>query len=141
MPYLDCNIPSNIYYTFADSEILNFVWTASDINVFVILSNCLLKSMQKQGSKRTPIISILNKIFDKRFTVFNFFADTGVNFIKLFSLPLIRTRHIQVCLLHSLFLLLAFDLSICLPVFSWVVFLYCNFTLIWCYFRNWYLCI
>ena len=72
------------------------------------LLNRFFKRMQKQGSKHRSIASMLNKIFGKYFTVFNVFADTAANFIKNFSLPQIRTIHIHVSLLHSLFLLLAF---------------------------------
>ena len=67
--------------------------------------------MKKEGSKHV----MLNKIFGKHFTVFNVFAHTTANFIKLFPLPSIRTIHIHTCLLHSLFLLfVVFCLFLCL---------------------------
>ena len=84
----------------------------SDINIVVTLFN----QNPKKVNKHRSIISLLKKIFDKHFTVFNVFADTAANFIKNFSLPRIRTIHIHVCLLHSLFLLLV--LFVCLFVYS-----------------------
>ena len=57
----------------------------------------------------------MNKIFSKHITVFKVFADTVPNkFIKLFSLPWIRTMHIRVCLLYSLFQLFNYFLIVCL---------------------------
>ena len=61
---------------------------------------------QKQGSKHRFIISLLNKIF----TLFNVFANTPANFNQ-FSLPWIRTIHIQFFLLYSLFLWLVLLLA------------------------------
>ena len=40
--------------------------------------------MQKQKNKQRSRTYMLNKIFDKHSTVFNVFADTAANFIKLF---------------------------------------------------------
>ena len=79
-------IPSTIYYASIDYKILRFNRTTSDMNTFVTLSNLLLKRMQKHGSKHRSIISILNKIFGKNFTVLKVFSDTAANFIELFSL-------------------------------------------------------
>ena len=100
--YLDSNIPLDIYY----ASILSgrFARTTSDINTFVTLSHRLLKKMQKQ-SKHRAIRSLLNGIFGKHVTLFNVFADAAANFINFFSLPWIRTKHINNSLLHSLFLL------------------------------------
>ena len=81
----------------------------------LLISKCFLKIIQKQGSQYRSIISTLNKIFEKHFIVFNVFPDIATNFIKLFSLIWIRTTHIHVCKLHSLFLLLV-RLFICLSV-------------------------
>ena len=82
MPHLGSNIPSNIYYASIGSEVSKFARTTSNINNFVTLSNRLLKKMQKEGSKHRSTISMLHKIFGKRFTVFNIFEYTAVNFIK-----------------------------------------------------------
>ena len=109
MPYLDNNIPSNIYCEFIGCEILRFARTTSDINCFVIHSNRLLKRMQKEGGKHRYIISMLNKI--KFSLVFNILAGTAANFIRLFSLPQIRVIYMHGCLLHSLFLLFDFLLD------------------------------
>ena len=84
---------------------LRFARTPLDINTFVTLFNCLLKGSQKQRSKYRSIISMLNKIFSKHFTVFNVFVDITANIIKLFSLPWIRTIHTHIFLLHSLLIL------------------------------------
>ena len=69
---------------------------------------------------------MLNKIFDKQFTICNVFAGTRTNLIKLFLLPWIRTIHIHVCLLPlhvCLFpLLLLFCLFFCL--FLWLSYYY-----------------
>ena len=69
---------------------------------------------------------MLNKIFDKQFTICNVFAGTRANLIKLFLLPWIRTIHIHVCLLPlhvCLFpLLLLFCLFFCL--FLWLSYYY-----------------
>ena len=46
--------------------------------------------MQKQGSIHRSVISMLNKILDNHFTISNNYADTAVNFIKLFLFPWIR---------------------------------------------------
>ena len=51
---------------------------------------------------------MVNKIFGKHFKVFSVFVDTTANFIKLFSLRWIRTAHIHVFLLRSLFVLFGF---------------------------------
>ena len=67
MPYLDSNVPSNIYYAFIDPTILSFFRPISDISDFFTLSNQHLKRMQKQGIKYRSIISILKKIFGKFF--------------------------------------------------------------------------
>ena len=123
MPHLDSNNPSNIYYASIDSKMLRFARSTLDINTFVTLSNHILTRMQKQGSKHRSIIFKLNKIFGKHFTVFNIFADTAANFIKLFSLHWIRNIHIEICL-HSLFLLLFFT---CL--FVWILFA-CSFVFV-----------
>ena len=114
MPHLDSNNPSNIYYASIDSKMLRFARSTLDINTFVTLSNHILTRMQKQGSKHRSIIFKLNKIFGKHFTVFNIFADTAANFIKLFSLHWIRNIHIEICL-HSLFLFV-FYLFVCLNI-------------------------
>ena len=109
MPHLDNNIPSNIYNASMGSEILKFPVTTSDINTFVTLSLRFIKRIQKQRSKHRSILSMLNKIFGKP-TLFNVFGDTdtAANFIKLFLLPWIKTIHVHVCLLHSLFVLFIF---------------------------------
>ena len=93
---------------------VSFTSTTSDMDTFATVSNCPLKRMQKQGSKRSSIISMLNKVFGKCLAVFNNFADTTVNFIKYFLLPGIGTIHIYVSLLHRLFLLFVFCLFVCL---------------------------
>ena len=115
MPYLNGKISSNIYYTSVGSEVLRLARSTSDINVFVTLSNCLLKRIQEKGSKHRSMISMLNKIFGKDSTIFSVFADTAANFIKPSSLPWNRTIHIHVYLLQNLFLLFAF-LVVCLLV-------------------------
>ena len=124
MPHMNSNIPSNIYYASIDSS-----RTTSDINTFITLSNCLLKRIQKQGSKHKSITSILNKIFGKHFTVFNVSADTAANFIKLFSLPRIRTMHIHVCLLQSLFLLFVVCLLVCFRGYHVIITSVCHLSL------------
>ena len=108
MSHLESNISSNIYYLYLGSEILRFGRTASDIYTFVTLSNRLLKRMHKQGIEHRSIIPVLNKIFCRHFTVFNVFADTAANHIKLFSMSWTRTIHIEVSLLHRLLLLFSF---------------------------------
>ena len=60
MSCLDSNIPSNVYYASIGSEILRFARTTSDENIFVTLSNPVLKRMHKQGSKYRSIIYMLN---------------------------------------------------------------------------------
>ena len=105
MPYLDSNIPSNIYYESIGSGILRFARTTSYINTFVTLSHCLLKRIEKQGNKHRFMSSMLNGTFGKNLAVFNVFTDSAANFVKPFSLPSIRAIHVNVCLLHSLFLL------------------------------------
>ena len=87
MLHLDSNIPSNIYYPSIGTEILRFGGTTSDKNTFATISYSILKKMQKQGSKLRPMISMLNKIFGKHFTVFIVFTHAAANFIILFSLP------------------------------------------------------
>ena len=150
--YLDSNIPLNIYYASIVSG--RFARTTSDINTFVTLSHRLLKKIQKQQSKHRAIRSLLNGIFGKYVTLFDIFADAAAHFIKFFSLPWIRTKHINNCLLHSLFLLF-FGLFVCLfaclsgyhviissvsstfvsmylhlHIFLWVCILHYNFTMI-----------
>ena len=97
MPHLDSNIPSNIYYAYIGSKILWFARTTLDKNTFLTLTNLLLKRMHKRGNKHRSIISMLNKMFGKHFTIYCFF------FPKLVSLSWIRTTHIHVCLLCSMF--------------------------------------
>ena len=63
---------------------LKFVRTTSDMNTLVTRSSRLLKRMQKQVSKHRFIISVLNKIFGKHFTVFNVVTDTAANLSNLF---------------------------------------------------------
>ena len=46
--------------------------------------------MSKRGSKHRPKISMLNKIFGKYFTVFNFFADRAANLHQTFFIALNR---------------------------------------------------
>ena len=67
-----------INYTSTGSEIVRFARATSDIINFVTLFNHLLR-MLKQGSKYRSIISMMNKIFGKHFTVFNVFAGRAVN--------------------------------------------------------------
>ena len=80
----------------------------SNINTFLTLPDCLLKKIQKQGSKQRPIISMLNKILAKHFTVFNIFTDATATSLKPFSLPWIGNINIHVFLLNFLFLLFVF---------------------------------
>ena len=91
---------------------------SSYVNTFVTLSNCLLETMQKQGHR--SIISMLNKIFSKRFTVFNGFTDIAASFIRFFSLPWLRNIHVYVFLLHRLH-----RLYVCLFVCLFVCLLVC----------------
>ena len=128
VPHLGINILWNTYNASIGSESLRLFRATSDINTLVTLHNFLLKRMQKQGSKQRSIISMLNKIFYKHFTVFNVFTSTAANLIKLCSLSLIRTMHIQVCFLHSLFLLFRF-VCLCACLFS------CIFVFLCCYHR------
>ena len=158
MPCVHCNIPSNIYYASIGSEILRFVIIIWDINTYATFSCCLLKEFRNKKVNIDP----LNKIFGKHFTVFNDFADTAANSIKLFLLPWLRSSHIRVCLLHRLFLLFVCSLfclfALCdyhviiasyifvsmyfhLFIFLWVGILYYNFTIIQYVYRNQYLCI
>ena len=102
--------------------LLKFSGTTLDMNTFVTLFNHLLKKMQQQESRHRSIISILNKIFGKHFTVFNNFADIEANFIKIFLLPCIRAIHIHLFLLYSLFL--SYDFAL-LFIFSWFVSFLC----------------
>ena len=105
--HLDSNISSNIYYESIGFDIIKFVRTNSDVDTFVTLPSCLLKKIQKQEIKHRSIMSMSNKIFGKYITVFNVLGDTAANFIKLFSLPLARTKQIHVfCLFNSLFVCL-----------------------------------
>ena len=75
---------------------------------------------------------MLNKIFDKQFTICNVFAGTRANLIKLFLLPWIRTIHIHVCLLPlhvCLFpLLLLFCLFLWLSYYNDFCFIYLCFS-------------
>ena len=137
---------------------LRFSRTTLDKNIFVTPSDCLLKRMKKQGSMQRCIRYMLNKIFGKFFNVFNVFADIAVHFIKLFSLPWIRTTHIHVYLLHSQFLLFTICLFLCLFVrfvssvfvsiyfwlfmFLFVGIFYYNLIIVQYFLLiNWYLCI
>ena len=126
MPHVDGNIPSIIYSTFVGSEIFRFARTTSDMNTTVTLSNRHLKRLQRKGTKKRSIISMLPKIFCKQVTVLEVFADTVVNFLKLFLLSWIRIIHFYVLLLNSLYMLflfcLFFSLSVCL-VFIFLLFL------------------
>ena len=51
MQHLDSNIPWNICYASIGSKILRFARTTLDINTFITLCNCFLKTMQKQENK------------------------------------------------------------------------------------------
>ena len=95
---------------------------SSYVNTFVTLSNCLLETMQKQGHR--SIISMLNKIFSKRFTVFNGFTDIAASFIRFFSLPWLRNIHAYVFLLHRLhrlYVCLFVCLLVCLLLYGYFV--------------------
>lgn len=85
IPYLEINIPSNIYYASIGSEILNFARTTSHINTFVTLSNRLLKRMQKQGNKRRSITTIANKYSVVNISLFSTFLQTTANFFHCYS--------------------------------------------------------
>ena len=61
---------------------LRLVRTSSDINTFAGFSNCLLKRMQKRESKQRSILSMLNEIFIKHFTVFNVLTFIQLNHLK-----------------------------------------------------------
>ena len=63
---------------------------------------------------------MLNKIFGKNFSFLNSFANKVANFIIFFTLPWIRTLHVHVSLLHSLFLLFNFCLFAYLIAFLFV---------------------
>lgn len=60
--------------------------------------------MQKQGSKYRSITSMLNKIFEKHFTVFKVFFRYSNKLFKSISSPWIKSIHIHVWTLHGLFL-------------------------------------
>ena len=47
--------------------------TTLDKNTFVTLTNRLLKRMHKRGNNHRSIISMLNKMFGKHFTIYCFF--------------------------------------------------------------------
>ena len=110
-----------------------FVRTTLGLNTFVILPNCLLKRMQKQRSKHRSIISMLNKIFDKHFTVFNVFADKAANLIRLFHcLELeLYIYTFYCCISCSCYLFLS--LSVC--------FLICFFVFFVCLFVCLFVCV
>ena len=78
------------YFVFSKFEILGFV-------------SSVLKRMQKQGNKHTLIMPMLNKIFDKHFSVFKVFVDTTENLIKILSLPCAGTTHLHFCFIIFLF--------------------------------------
>ena len=138
MSQLDSNTPWNIYYLIIDYENSR---TTSDINDFVKLFNCLLKRMQKQGSKNRSIIPMLNKTFVKHFNVFKVSRDASANFIKLFSLPWIITIRIHVCLLYSLFLLFFVFLLVCLFFCVWLSCFYCLCFIYLCFYVFWLICV
>lgn len=73
VPPLDRNIQLHNYYASIGSEILRFARTIFEKSIFIKLSNYLLKGKQKQESKERSIISMLNEIIEKRFTVSKFF--------------------------------------------------------------------
>ena len=77
MTHFNSNILSDIYFSSIGSVNFRFARTTSDSNT------CRL---QKQDSKHSFLITMLNKLFSKRFHDFKVFAETADNFIKLSSL-------------------------------------------------------
>ena len=86
MPYLGSNITSKIFHASIGSEILRIIKRRTDLINMIAHVNNLLIEIKKPGSECTRIFSLLKKIFWKHFKVFHQFADTAVEFIKLFSL-------------------------------------------------------
>ena len=83
MPYLDSNIPFNIFYASVGSEILCIARTTTDLINTVTRVNPFLIQMKKQGSECVHSI-LLSILF--YYTVFRKFADTANQFIRLLSL-------------------------------------------------------
>ena len=86
IPWLDNNIPSQMFYASIDFEILHITRTTTYLINTVKRVGISLIQMKKQCSECTRITSLLKKIFGKRFKVFHKFSDTTAEFIKLFSL-------------------------------------------------------
>ena len=87
MPYLDSDIPSEIFYALIGSHILCIARTATWQSSMVTRVNILLIRMKKEGIECTHIIAFLKtQIFQKDFKVFCQLADIANEFIKPFSL-------------------------------------------------------
>ena len=147
MPHLNSNIPSNIYYPSIGAKILQFSRTTSDISTFVTFSNCLLKTMQKQGSKNRPMLNIIyvgsiiiymfnnNMFFGKQFTVFKLFKNTEqplLNFFHCVELELCITQNYTFACSILCFGYLLFFLLICLFFCLFVCLFACLFVRLSC---------
>ena len=104
MPHLDSNILSNIYYVSLASQVSRFARNTFGSNTFITLVNQLIKRIQIRGNKHRFMITMLKKVIDKHFHVFNSFAVTADNIIKqIISFRLIYNLFF-VCFFVSLFL-------------------------------------
>ena len=140
MPHLDSYIPSVIYSTSICSEVLRFLGTALDVNKFVTTSNYLLKRMRKQANRHGSVISVLNKVFAKHFTVFNIFPDMVASFIKLHHCPEFKlkiymlTSCIICCCCCCFFVFACFFAFFLVSLFVWLSCFYCFCAIYLCFF-------
>ena len=102
--------------------------------------------MHKQGSKHRSVISMFKKLFGKHVNVFNVFADTVYNFIKLFSLHWAGPVYTSFCLFYDLFFVCLFaclhaghDASV-ITKFCFYVFFYVLCIGTFLIFMCWYFC-
>ena len=102
-----CRIGSVIFiHTFTmhiGSENWRFSRINSESNMFIKLSNKILKRIQKQGNKNRCIRSMLNKILGRQFNVFNFFEDTADKLLELLSLHWNGAVHTNYCFCSCFF--------------------------------------
>ena len=101
-----------------------------------MLSNLLLKRMQKKDIEYRSIASMLKKIYGKHFNVFKVFTDIADNFIKLFSLHWPRLLRIHWITLssfsHSIEIGVYIQIYVCFIIYPLLLcLLVC---LIWCYY-------
>ena len=77
MPYLDSNMPSRIFYSTLNAEILRIARCTTEREAFVKSANKLCTRMLKQGANYNRTIHSLTKIYGKHFESFVFFFPTS----------------------------------------------------------------